>query len=75
MHTMFKSFLFILTLGCALILSMIPALTFHYVMYCLEPVPWTPRFNLIVIGLMVAGVYFVNKPDSLVSRILAYFDN
>lgn len=75
MFTMLKSIILTLVLFVICGLPLIPALTFHFAVMYLMGEDWTPYFNIVTIGILIVGCYYIAKPGTLLIKFCAILNS
>lgn len=74
MFTMLKSLILTLVLFVICGLPLIPALAFHFFVMYLMGEDWTPYSNIITIGILIVGCYYITKPGTFTYKVLRYIE-
>lgn len=74
MFTMLKSIILTLVLFVICGLPLIPALAFHFAVLYLMGEDWTPYFNIVTIGILIVGCYYIAKPSTFTYKVLRYIE-
>lgn len=79
LYTLLKSLAVTIVLLIALLLPLIPALTFHFTMMWLigddNWETWGGWSNIVTVTIAFVGCYYVAKPGAFTYKVLRYIEN